>query len=167
MARQVAFNHVDTAISGVTTNSTAIGLVNFGADFRVERKTADEAVLTNMRSPLGSPEKFRTAYSVVADVYKNTGIEPGVQSQTKRGVSVLNQHTDIAAVTDTTDVTVHVDLPFSASIVFKIPMSPDVTDAIILTYIQRTLAALFETGQNTAARLGALARGGLLPLDVI
>lgn len=166
MAKQISFNHIDTAISGVTSNTTPIGLVNFGADWRTESKTADEVVMTNMRSPIGMPERIRVRYSRVADIYKDSNIEPSNRAQSRSGLSVFIQHTDISSVTDTVDATFLVQMPFSEQVTIKVPCNEYVTDTFVLAYLQRSLAAWFETGDHTALRLSALLRGGLLPVDM-
>lgn len=166
MAKVLSFNHVDTPISGVTTNPVPVGLVNFGADFRVERQTADEVVMTNMRSPLGDPEKFRHAFSVVNNVYSGTPIEPALRSQNVKGVRLLIQHTDIASVTDSGDATFMAKLPFKVNITLEIPANEYVTATNAKDFLLRTIAGAFETGSNTAARLEAELRGSMLPADL-
>lgn len=166
MAKVLSFNHVDTPISGVTTNPIPVGLVNFGADFRIESSTANEAVLTNMRSPLGDPEKFRHAFSTVANVYSGTPIEPALRSQNTRGVRLLVQHTDIASVTDSSDSTFSMKVPFKVNITVEAPANEYVTATVVRDFVWRTLAGLLETGSNTADRLNAELRGSQLPADL-
>lgn len=166
MAKVLSFNHTDTPISGVTTNPVQVGLVNFGADFRVERITADEAVLTNMRSPLGDPEKFRHAFSTVTNVYSGTPIEPALRSQNTRGVRLLIQHTDIASITDSGDATFSMKVPFKVNITLETPANEYVTADHALSFLLRSIAGVLETGSNTAARLNAELRGSLLPADL-
>jgi hypothetical protein len=166
MAKVVTFNHTDTAISGSPTNATNFGLINYVADWRVESKSATEAVIVNMRSPIGTPERFRFASGVMPDVFVSSGIEAGSRTQTKRGVSILVQHTDIASVTDTVDATFAQQMPFSMNIVLKIPANEYVTGQMALDYMKRSLAGLFETGLATSARLDALLRGSVLPVDM-
>lgn len=166
MAKVLSFVHTDTPISGVTSNTVDLPLVNFGADFRVESNQANELILTNLRSPLGDPEKFRSAFSVVSNIYKNTDIEPSSRSQNPRGVSLLLQHTDIASVTDSTDATFLQKKPFEAHIVVKVPADEVVTADIVKGFLLRTICAAFESGSNTSARLNAELRGSLLPADM-
>lgn len=166
MAKVLSFNHVDTPISGVTTNQVNLALVNFGADFRVEKMASDEVVITNLRSPLGDPERFRHAYSTVANVYKNTEIEPALRSQNTRGVRLLIQHTDIASVVDAADPTFLVKVPFKANLTLEIPANEYVTATNVKDYMLRSLTGMFETGSNTSARLEAELRGSLLPIDM-
>lgn len=166
MAKSLAFNHTDTAISGVSSNPIEIPLVNFGADFVKEVNTANELVLTNMRSPLGDPEKFRHAFSIVSDVYKGTDIEPSMRSQNKKGVSLLLQHTDIASVTDSADASFLQKIPFKVHFVLTIPANEYVTADVAELVLRRSIAAAYESGLHTSARMAALLRGSLTPADL-
>lgn len=166
MAKSLAFNHTDTAISGVSSNTIDLPLVNFGADFVKEVNTANELVLTNMRSPLGDPEKFRQAYTTVRDVYKGTDIEPSLRSQNPRGVQILLQHTDIASVTDSADATFLQKVPFKVHFVLTIPANEYVTAEIAEAVLRRSLVAAYESGLHSSARLAALLRGSLSPADL-
>lgn len=80
MSKTVSFGYADSPISGVTSLNFSRGLLNFGADFDVVNDKGSELILTNITTPRDKPEKVRLAYSVVPDVYANSGIAPGAQA---------------------------------------------------------------------------------------
>jgi hypothetical protein len=165
MAKQIVFPFTDTPISGVTTNTTNIALVNY-KDWRSERTSTGELLLTNLRSPLGYPERIRYSYQTPNTLYKGSGIEPSVRSQQNRVSALLVTHECVVSIVDTADPTYQVDVPLKTSIVVKMPMLAEFNGAVALQMIQRNLAGLFETGSNTSARLDALMRGSLPPIGL-
>lgn len=166
MAKSISAGYTDTPISGVTTLTFPRGLVNFGADFRVKSETANEAIITNLTTPVDRPERIRFSYSDVANIYSGTDVDPSVYAPSKRGVSVLTQLTETFSVTDSVDTTYRVDLPVSAHLVLKVPASEYLTAELIEAMIGRLVSSLFETGSLTDSRLKALLRGSLLPTDL-
>lgn len=166
MTKAISVNYTDTAISGVSSLPFSRGLVNFGADFRIKSDEPDEAILTNMTSPLNFPEKARVGFTEVADVYKGAGIDPSLYAPTKRGVSILSQITEVWTVTDSEDPTFQVALPVSAHIVLKIPNHELITPAMVTTLLGRAVSGLYDTGDLTTKRLAAMLRGSLLPSDL-
>lgn len=167
MAKVKSTGYTDTAISGVSSLTFPRGLLNFGADFRVKsEQSGKEVVLTNITSPSDRPEKIRTAYNEVANVYSGSGVEPSVYAPTKRGVNVLCQVTEVISVTDDTDADYRVDLPVSAHLVIKVPASEYISAADVQTLVGRLLSGLFDTGVATTSRLEAILRGSLKPSDL-
>lgn len=166
MAKSIVYNRIDTPISGVPSLTLPIGLVNYGADFRVKSNEPGEVVITNLTSPTDRPERFRFAMSDIKDIYRNTGIDPSLYSPSKRGISILGQLTDVWTVVDSADPSYDVALPMEAHIVMKIPASEYLTADMVLAFLGRTVNSLLETGVNNSNRLKALLRGSLLPLDM-
>ena len=166
MSKTVNAGYTDTPISGVTSLTFPRGLVNYAADFRVKKDGADEAIITNLTTPVDRPEKFRWSVSDVANIYSGTDIDPSVYAPSKRGVSVLAQVTEVYSVTDSEDPTFRIDLPVSAHLVLKVPASEYLTAAILQTIVGRLVSGLFETGVTTTDRFAALIRGSLLPKDL-
>lgn len=167
MAKSTSLGYTDTPIEGVTELPFARGLVNFKQDFRVKSdQPGKEIVLSNITSPLDRPEKIRIAYSEVANVYANSGIDASVCAPTKQGVSILVQETNVLTVSDSTDPDYRVDLPVSYHLVVKVPSSEFISAADIQTGIGRLLSSLFDTGVSTTSRLEAILRGSLSPSDV-
>lgn len=166
MAKSIVYNRTDTPISGVTSLTIPIGLVNYGADFRVKSNEPGEVVITNLTSPTDRPEKFRFAMSDIKDIYRNSGIDPSLYAPSKRGISILGQLTDVWTVVDSADPSYDVALPMEAHIVMKIPASDYITADMVLAFLGRTVNSLLETGVNNSNRLKALLRGSLLPLDM-
>lgn len=166
MTKSVSTNYTDTTISGVSSLTFPRGLVNFGADWKVKENEPEEAIITNLTSPLSFPEKMRFGVSEVTDVYKGTGLDSSLYAPSRRGVSVLGQVTEVWTVTDSTDASYQVALPVSAHLVIKVPNNENITPAMVQTLIGRLISGLFETGVTDTTRLAALLRGSLLPADV-
>lgn len=166
MAKTVVYQSADTAISGVSSLSIPIGLVNYGKDWAVRAGSpASELKIANLNSPRGLEEQFRFAQSDITNVYRNTNIDPGLFSPSKRGVSLLSQLTGAFTVTDSVTSEMYVE-PIEGHIVLKIPSDQYITDAMVLTFIGRMITGLFNTGVVTSERLKAMLRGSLLPSDL-
>lgn len=166
MAKSVLYNRTDTPISGVTELTIPIGLVNYGADFRVRSDEPGEAVITNLTSPIDRPEKYRFAMNEIKDIYRNTGIDTTLYSPSRRGASVLCQLTDVWTVVDSADPSYEVALPIEGHIVLKLPANENITADMVKGFIGRLISGLFETGTVNSGRLKSLLRGSLLPLDL-
>jgi len=166
MSKSVSFNYTDTAISGVTSLNLPRGLVNFGADWKIKEQEPEEAIVTNLTSPLSFPEKMRFSTSEVADVYKGAGVDPSMYAPSRRGVSLLGQVTEVWTVTDSTDASYQVALPVSAHLVIKVPNNENITPAMVQTLLGRLVSGLYETGSTGTTRIAAMLRGSLLPSDL-
>lgn len=166
MSKSLSVGYTDTPISGVTSLELARGLVNYKADFRVKTSVPNEAVLTNLTSPVDRPERFRVAFSEIANIYSGSGIDPTCYAPSKKGVSILVQLTDIYSVSETNDPSYRVDLPVSAHLVIKVPANENITAATIQTLVGRMVSGLYETGSETTDRIASLVRGSLIPSDL-
>lgn len=166
MSKIVNAGYTDTAISGVTSLNFPRGLVNYAADFRVKSDAPNEAVLTNLTSPVDRPEKFRFSYSEIANIYNGVDIDPSVYAPSRRGVSILGQVSEVFSVTDSVDATFRNDLPISAHIVLKVPANENITATMLQTLIGRLVSGLYETGSLDITRLQSLFRGSLIPTDL-
>lgn len=166
MAKVVTTNRTDTAVDGVSSLTMARAVLNFGADFVVKSEASNEVIITNLTSPIDTPEKFRFAISDIKDIYKNTGIDPTRQSQSKRGVNLLCQLTDVWTITDSVDLTFQEIVPIEAHVVLKMPASPYVSEDAVVAFIGRLMSGLFATGSSTSARLKSMIRGSLTPSDI-
>lgn len=166
MAKSVVKNYTDTPISGVTSLTLPISVVNFGKDFRVKSDEPGEAILTNLTSPIDRPEKFRFAMSDIKDIYKNSGIDANLYSPSRRGVSVLVQLTDTYSVSDSVDTKYDVALPMEAHLVIKVPSNELITSQMIQDFVGRLTSGLFESGVVNTNRIKSLFRGSLIPTDL-
>lgn len=149
-----------------TKKSIEIPDLSWAADFAVKRDDPSEVILTNTTSPLDQPETIRFAYQSIADIYKNTGIDPSFVATTKRGISLLAQVNDTYRVESegtTGCCGVTYDLPISAHVVLRVPVNQQVTSDIVLDVLLRAVATLFNTGETSSARVNALLRGALMP----
>lgn len=166
MAKSVVKNYTDTPISGVTSLTLPMSVVNFGKDFRVKSDEPGEAILTNLTSPIDRPEKFRFAMSDIKDIYKNSGIDANLYSPSRRGVSVLVQLTDTYTVSDSTDTKYDVALPMEAHLVIKVPSNELISSQMIQDFVGRLTNGLFESGAVNTNRIKSLFRGSLIPTDL-
>lgn len=166
MAKSINYGYTDTPITGVETLAFARGLVNFGADFRVRTEKKDELLLTNISSPIDRPEKFRIAWSIVDNVYTNSGISPANQAPSTRGVNLLIQLTEIASITDSADPTYRVDVPLSVHCVVRVPAVNELTEAHVQQALGRMISGFYETGSTATDRIKSLLRGSLEPTDI-
>lgn len=166
MAIQVAINHTDTAVSGVSTLALNRAVLNFKSDFCIKQDDPGEAIISNRTSPIDCPEKFRFACSPVKDIYQNTDIEPSARAASRRGSRILCQLSDVYTLTDSSDATFRVNLPMEGHIVLTLPNDNNITEGMLLAFIGRLISGLFETGSQTASRLQSLLRGAMLPSDL-
>lgn len=165
MAKTVSVNYTDTA--GGAAHGITIPSVNFGADFRIQKQTPSEVVISNMTSPMGYPEKVRFAASEVTDVYSGTTVDSALYAPSRKGVSFLCQLTDTYTVSDGTDPTYEVALPMEAHLVCKVPSNSNVTAAMVATFLSRLVATLFETDDTTMTnRVDALLHMSPGPTDL-
>lgn len=166
MAKTLGLNFTDTAVTGGTAVKLTLPQLNYGVDYRVVKDESDEAIITNLTSPISQPERIRWAHNNVADVYKNSGIDPTLYYQSRRGTQVLCQLTDVYSVTDTADAAYLALLPVEAHIVIKVPnndlLGPEQVEAIVT----RMLAGLYETTAGQYTRLQSMLRGALLPASL-
>lgn len=163
MSKSTSFGYTDTADGGVTTKSFVRANLNWPTDFVITQDGESKALMVNKTSPLDQLEKVRIESSNIADVYKGTSIDPTVYAPSRQGTSIVCQVTDILRVTESTDPTYQVDLPISAHIVLKVPLSTHVTADNVLAVAGRALSCLFNSNSDTSSRVTALLRGSMTP----
>lgn len=166
MARTISTGYTDTAISGVTSLNFPRGLINFKADFRVQKNNTNDVTLINLTSPVDQPEKFRFAISDIANIYTNTGIDPSVWGANRQGQSLLIQVSEVFSVTDSADPSYRVDLPVVCNITLKTPKSGLITNEAILGLLGRAVSGAFETGATSVDGIKRLEHGSLIPADL-
>lgn len=166
MAKTLSVNYTDTAVTGGTEVKLTLPQLNYGADFRVTKDEPDEAIITNLTSPIDQPERFRFAHNNVADVYRNSGIDPTLYYPTRKGTQILCQLTDIYKVTDSADANYLALLPVEAHLVVKIPNNDLITPDVVQALFSRMLAGLYETTATGNVRLKSVLRGALLPAEL-
>jgi len=146
--------------------------INWHSDYVKSQVGPKNVVLTSLRTPIDAPKTVRFSVTPVGNVYTNSGVDPSYQLPQKRGVSVLGQVTRVITVTDNTDPTFRVDLPFSAHLVFRTPLISYLTEAQILSLIMEVPALFFDMSQTyydtdepdkRAIRLSQLLRGAVIP----
>lgn len=166
MARVVNLNHTDTAVSGVSSLSLPISVLNNGADWGKKSGGSEELILVNNTSPIDCPETIRLAITDVPNIYKGFAIDPNLFMDQKRGVSLLSQLTQVYTVTDVDVPGWQRVLPIKAHIVLQIPVDQSITADMVKAVVGRLAATLFDTGVVTSGRLGRMLRGSLQPSDL-
>lgn len=156
----------DTAVSGATSATLSLPVLNYGVDWGKQTNSGSEAFITNVTVPLESPQRFKFARADVSNVYTNTGIDPNMMLPTKRGTSIVCQLTSVYDVVDTENAAFRQQLPISCHVVIKVPNNELITADVVKDYLCRTLAGLFETGSSNSERLALLLRGSLLPSTI-
>lgn len=166
MALVLSTPYTDTSVSGVTSLSMPLSVLNFPADFRVKSEQPQEVVLTNLTCPTDRPERIRLAISDVADIYRGSAIDANLYTPSRKGVSLVCAITDVLNMSDSSDTTYQAAVPISAHIVIKIPNNSLITGTVVKTLVGRLCDTLFSTGVVDTARLDALIRGSLKPTGV-
>lgn len=156
----------DTPIVGGKTAKYTAAPLNFKDDFRQKSYTGDDAILTNLTSPVDRPETIRYSQQPIANIYRSTNVEPSRFGPTKGGRSILIQHNSISSVEEDGSTQDSYHLPLSTHLVLRVPNSEYIDATVIVRQIERLLGALQETGDDGKTRLSALLRGSLLPKDV-
>lgn len=163
MAKIMTMNYSDTAISGVSTLSLPLSVLNFGADWVMQQSVADKAVAVNMLSPADRPETLMWGISSLSNVYAGKGIEAPYQSQSKKGYSIVVQLANYGTVTDSTDPSYTAYEPFTTHVVFRFPAIEQVTGSVLKAQLGRLADACFNSGVVTDERLTALIMKSMLP----
>lgn len=167
MAKSIHYNYTDSGVQGVTSLSHDVTVLNFGKDFRVKSDEPNEAVITNITSPIDRPETFRFAVSTVADVYRGTGIEPAYRSPSTKGLSLVVQLADILNYYDESiDDAKECYIPMQGHIVLKVPANEAITEQVVDKFVSRLIAGLYSTGTVNPARIKSMLRGSLIPTDM-
>lgn len=163
MSKSTSFGYTDTADGGATTQSFTRANLNWVTDFVLTADAEGKAMATNRTSPLDQLEKVRIESSPIADVYKGTSIDPTVYAPSRQGVSIVCQVMDILRVSESIDPSFQIDLPISAHIVVKVPLSTYVTAANVESVIGRALSCFYASNDITTDRITALLRGSMTP----
>lgn len=154
----------DTALSPAGSHGITLPVPNFTADFRVKSNGTDSVTLTNLTTPLGLDETVRFAINNVNDVYAGTSVDRALHAPTKRGKGILVSIHDVAKVTDTTDATFEMALPFKANLTVQFLNHELVDSTVLEVFISRLIAMLYETSDTSMKpRLSKLIRAALKP----
>lgn len=160
----VLLNANDTVPSGGSaTMSVEVDNLNWSTDWAKTTNVAGNSVLTLVSAPPDQPQTARVGLTQVANVYTGTSVDPSYQLPFKRGVSAVAQLNAVYRVTDSDPSILPIDLPVSAHIVLRVPLSSLLTNDHMLAVIARTIPLLFDTSDTSSARIGKVLRGALLP----
>lgn len=151
--------------SGQNTNCTSITPVFADvANFKYVRDDPGETIRACIAAGLDQPSKIRLAFSEVANIFANSGIEP-TQGTSLKGSSLLCQLTETWKVYDDADATVvPYYLPASAHMVIKFPNHALVTGTVVAALVHRLLGGMYPAAATSLSTVMApLLRGALKP----
>lgn len=163
MAYSTSMNNAQTAMEGATSTTRPIYVQSINPlDWTKTECTRDRVVLVNANSDYSAPNHIRIERSRIANVYDGSGISTNYQLPSKRGVKLFMQCNSIATVSDSTDPTVRIELPYAASLTMRVPAVPTnlVSYANVFSVLQQLLGLTCpgDTGSNTnAAQIAKLA----------
>lgn len=160
MSLQTTWGYTDSV---TTKKNLALPDLSFATDYSVVANGATSCEVVNKTSPLDQMETVRWSYRNIADVYKNTSIDPSAYSPSRKGIAVNVSVRDIVRTIDSADVQYRVDMPATMSLTLTIPQSSLLTTQSLLDFVSRGVAAMFDTGSVTGNRIAALARGAMKP----
>lgn len=155
--------------TGTQDKSLPRANLSWSTDFRHKtgKDSSSAAFLENITSPKDAPEVIKCGYEDISNIYANSGIDPKVYAPSVKGGRVLVQVNDTYSYYDPNDLSApRYDLPVSAQIVLKFPNFEEIDETVLLTTIGRAIGAMFDTDDNTTARLKAICRGCLVPLGL-
>lgn len=163
MSKSTSFGYTDTADGGATTQSFTRANLNWPTDFSIISDNDGKVILANKTSPLDQLERIRIESNGVADIYRGTSIDPSAYAPSRQGVSIVCQVMDVLRVTESTDATYQVDLPISAHIVVKVPLSTHVTAANVQAVLGRALSCFYSSNSTATTQIAAMLRGSMTP----
>jgi len=166
MSRVLNVNHTDSTVSGVSSLSLPISVLNYAADWGVKDGTQNDLILVNNTSPVDRMERIRYSVSDISNIYNGSNIDPNLFMDTKRGVSLLAQLNGVYTITDSVNTSYERVAPIQAHLVLKLPVDAVITPNTLLSLVGRLCSTLFDTGVTTSARLGRMVRGSLRPSDL-
>jgi hypothetical protein len=166
MSLSLNTGYTDTALDPDEAQDFAMGKLNFTDNFVTKVNTPGNCVVTNVSSPMDRPENIRYGYQEVQDVYKGSGIDPAYYGNSRKGVSVVAQLTEVQRVVDSEDASYIVDLPLSMHLVIKVPAHSLITPAVVYTMLGRLMAALHVEAGDDNTKLTALLKGALVPPEL-
>jgi len=165
MSKSLGFSYSDTAFGSPATLNLVRANTNMGVDWTEKQRQTGESKIVNVNSSNDRPEQIRIAYSEVADVYKNSGIEAANMATSKKGFSLVIQLTNTGRVTESVTGDTY-DLPISTHLVIKAPNDELITAAVIETQLKRMLSSLYSDNVTTTTRLSQLMKGAVTPPEL-
>lgn len=164
MAYSTSMNNAQTAMEGAATTQGSIVVQSINpADWTKTECTRDRVVLVNANSDYSAPNHIRIERSRIANVYDGSGISTNYQLPSKRGVKLFMQCNSIATVSDSTNPTVRIELPYVASLTMRVPAVPTniVSYVNVLSVLQQLLGLTYpgqHEGNAVAAQAAELAQ---------
>lgn len=156
MSKSLSLGFTDTA--GVTAKTLTMPAINFATDYSVQSESASEVILVNTTSSMDQPTTIRIATRDVPDVYKGQNISTALIGPARAGIEVLVESRFTHKVTESTTGEEYVG-PDKVGITLRFPKDGNLTGANMLSMVLRSIAAVFEQGDNSDIRLNGLIRG--------
>jgi len=159
MTKSISLGFTDTAIGGYASVAVTLPALNWSADHNLLSNNPGEVITTNLTSPVDQPETFRFSQRKVSNVYAGLDIDPSAYLPTRQGSSTLIELRENWVETDSVDAMYRKIIPVRCGISFTLPSYGNVTAAMALELLYRTLSAAFEQGVTDETGMAALLRG--------
>lgn len=166
MAKSIATGCTDTAFSGSTTLTVPIPGLNWTTDYRMLVNNPGEVIATNVTAPVDQPELVRFSQRAKTNMYQGSDIDPSAYLPIKNGTSTLCELRQTWAETDSGDAAYKKLMTPRCAITLDLPSYGNITAAMVLALVERTVALMFEKGVVTSTGVNAIQRGVLKKVDL-
>lgn len=130
-----------TGTGQVSTATSLSPVYPAAASYVYSKDEPGESVFKNVVGTLEQPNYIRHAYQQVADIFKNTGVDPA-ENQSRTGLSMLAQVVETWMVDDSANTSLSpIYFPASAHYVVKVPIHTLVTPAVVEAFMRRLFGA--------------------------
>lgn len=165
MAYSTSMNNGQSPMEGAANTEQVIRALAINpANWSKTSCSQDKVVLVNTTSDYSAPNAVRIERSRIGNIYEGTGISTNYQLPSKRGIKLFMQCNSIATLTESTDPTVRLELPYAASLTLRVPAVPTniVSYANVYSVLQQllglTLPNHFGADNSIGAGVAALSR---------
>lgn len=164
MAYEIVYNRTEhTSDTPLSIEAYPLLTEDFSVKPSANGQKGASCVLTNMTSPIGSPETVEYQYQEIADVYANTGIDRALCTPSKRGVAFFVKVQETWTARDASDAAApQYSLPVTATLRVKLPANGLIATADVQTLVKRLITALYP---DNSEFMTELVRGSLNPKD--
>lgn len=123
-------------------------------DFAPLTSSNNRYVVTNTTCPVGKPELFTTEYRKVKNIYANTGIDPALQTPTKRGINLYFQTMEVATAVDNASENPGqpYDSPFKCVTSIQVAENDAISEEDLALLLNRHIGMLYANGLSQWAR---------------
>jgi hypothetical protein len=140
--------------------------IDFSKFTQMDKSTKSEKWLNNLTSSLDIPETAKFKITNIGNIYDKTEILPVYYATSKAGRELFWQLNDILTASDSENPTFSQDLPVSGYVALKFPTNALMTSDALLTFYERLVSMVLDTGAVTKSRLEAMMHGSSIPSNI-